>query len=62
MSKVSRCMCEECHYNDNFECKAEEIEVRSTAVGNVVDSWAGTGCSTFKQSGKKQAEGYNTIR
>jgi len=47
MSKVMKCLCEECHYNNNHECHAEGIEVRSN--GNIkVDSSAGTCCSTFK--------------
>lgn len=36
MSKVMKCMCEECHYNQDFRCNADEIEVRSSAEGNKV--------------------------
>ncbi len=50
MSKVIKCMCEECHYNDSFECQAGEIEVCSSAVGNQVVSSDGTCCSTFKNA------------
>lgn len=50
MSKVTKCMCEECHYNDSFECHADGIEVRSSAVGNQVVSSDGTCCSTFQNS------------
>ncbi|HCF71879.1 MAG TPA: DUF1540 domain-containing protein [Syntrophomonas sp.] len=48
MPKVMKCMCEECHYNDNFNCVADGIEVRSSAEGNKVQSSEGTCCSTFK--------------
>jgi len=48
LSKVMKCMCEECHYNDSFECHADGIEVRSSAVGNQVVTSDGTCCSTFK--------------
>jgi len=53
MPKVSKCMCEECHHNDNFECHADSIEVRSSAEGNQVKSSEGTCCSTFKHGTKK---------
>lgn len=53
MSKVMRCMCEECYHNNNFECHADEIEVRSSAQGNKVESSEGTCCSTFKHGRKK---------
>ncbi|MBP2643004.1 MAG: hypothetical protein H6Q67_891 [Firmicutes bacterium] len=47
MSKVGKCMCEECHHNKNFECTAENIEVRSR--GDLkVQSVDGTACNTFK--------------
>lgn len=48
MSKVTKCMCEECFYNDSFECQADEIEVKSSARGNIVASSDGTYCSTFR--------------
>ncbi len=45
--KVTSCKCEECHYNENFECHADGIEVRS--VGDMkVESSIGTCCETFK--------------
>ena len=62
MSKVVKCMCEECEYNEGFECKADGIEVQSTAVGNVVTNWAGTGCVTFKNDGRTRDDAYNLIR
>jgi len=43
-----KCMCEECHYNDSFECHADGIEVRSSAIGNQVVNSEGTCCTTFK--------------
>lgn len=48
MSKVAKCMCEECHYNDSFECMADGIEVMSSAPNNKVTSSDGTCCNTFK--------------
>lgn len=50
MSKVSKCMCEECHYNKNFECHADGIEVRSSGDMKV-ESSAGSCCNTFKPKG-----------
>lgn len=35
-------MYEECFHNQNFECHADEIEVRSSAEGNKVESSEGT--------------------
>jgi hypothetical protein len=52
MAKVVRCMCEECLYNDSFECHADEIEVKSSAQGNIVVSSDGTCCSTFRNDRK----------
>jgi hypothetical protein len=50
VSKVSKCMCEECHYNKNFECHAEGIEVSS--VGDMkVESSEGSCCNTFTPKG-----------
>ncbi|WP_371380887.1 DUF1540 domain-containing protein [Sporomusa aerivorans] len=47
MSKVTKCMCEECHHNNNFKCTADGIEVRSS--GDVrVQTADGTACNTFK--------------
>mgnify|MGYP000872138284 CR=1 FL=1 len=51
--RVMKCMCEECHYNENFDCVADGIEVRSSAEGNKVQSSEGTCCSTFKPGNKK---------
>lgn len=50
MSKVTKCMCEECHYNDSHECHADGIEVRSSGDLKVGTS-DGTCCSTFKSRG-----------
>ncbi|MEW6725972.1 MAG: DUF1540 domain-containing protein [Bacillota bacterium] len=47
MSKVMKCMCEECHYNHNFECHADGIEVRSSGDKKVETS-DGTCCNTFR--------------
>lgn len=47
MSKVMKCMCEECRYNERHECHADNIEVRSNG-DNKVESSAGTCCSTFE--------------
>jgi len=53
MSRVMRCMCEECFHNDNFECRADEIEVRSSADSRKVTSSQETCCNTFKHGGTK---------
>lgn len=47
MSKVAKCMCEECHYNRNYECFADSIEVRSSGDRRVTSS-DGTFCETFQ--------------
>ncbi|MCL6559490.1 MAG: DUF1540 domain-containing protein [Firmicutes bacterium] len=52
MSKVMRCMCEECHYNRNFECHADSIEVRSSG-DKKVESSGGTCCHTFRPKGQR---------
>jgi len=44
-----KCMVEECAYNDNYLCNAEEIEVRSSGKNRVVNSTDGTACETFKR-------------
>ena len=41
MSNVTKCMCEECHYNDNHNCQAEGIEVMSSG-NNKVETTDGT--------------------
>lgn len=47
MSKVAKCMCEECHHNNNFSCTADGIEV--TSSGDLkVKGPDGTACNTFK--------------
>lgn len=47
MSRVMKCMCEECHYNEDYECQADGIEVET--VGDLeVDSSEGTCCRTFR--------------
>ncbi len=48
MPKVSKCMCEECYYNHNYACHADEIEVRSSVQGNRVENSEGTCCETFR--------------
>jgi len=48
LSKVMKCLCEECKYNEDFECHADGIEVRSSAEGNKVITSDGTSCSTFQ--------------
>ncbi len=52
LSRVIRCMCEECFHNDNFECRAEEIEVRSSVDSKKVRSSQETCCNTFKDGPK----------
>ncbi|WP_371381445.1 DUF1540 domain-containing protein [Sporomusa aerivorans] len=47
MSKVTKCMCEECHHNNNFKCTADGIEVKSSGDLRVQTS-DGTACNTFK--------------
>lgn len=47
MSKVTKCMCEECHYNNAYECHADNIEVRSVGDNRVASS-EGTMCLTFR--------------
>ena len=47
MSKVTKCMCEECHYNQNYNCHAEGIEVMSSGT-NKVQTSEHTCCNTFK--------------
>ncbi|NLU49512.1 MAG: DUF1540 domain-containing protein [Syntrophomonadaceae bacterium] len=47
MSKVLKCMCEECHYNQDFECHADGIEVESSGDLRVKSS-EGTCCRTFR--------------
>ena len=46
MSKVTKCMCEECHHNKSFECTADSIEVRSSGDFQVLSA-DGTACNTF---------------
>lgn len=46
MSKVVRCMCEECVYNDDFQCKADGIEIYSSG-DKKVETADGTRCQTF---------------
>lgn len=48
-SKVSRCQVEECMYNRNMECHAEEIEVLSSATS--VTQSSNTMCETFAPRG-----------
>jgi hypothetical protein len=47
MSKVAKCLCEECVHNKEFECTAESIEVNSS--GDLkVQSADGTRCQTYQ--------------
>lgn len=46
MSIVTKCMCEECKYNEKHECRADKIEVRSSGDKNVKTSEE-TCCNTF---------------
>lgn len=48
--RVATCKCEECHYNRNFECHADSIEVKSVGDKKVSSS-EGTCCNTFKPKG-----------
>lgn len=50
MSRVARCMCEDCYYNENLECRADGVEVHSSP-GKKVESSDGTWCNTFKPKG-----------
>ncbi len=45
MGKI-KCVVEECKYNKQQMCQAEEIEVRSSGTMSVADS-DGTACETF---------------
>jgi len=46
LSKVTKCMVEECHYNNAMECNADNIQVRSS--NNVVTTSDHTACETFR--------------
>jgi hypothetical protein len=50
LSKVTKCLCEECKYNDKFRCNADGIEIRSSVAGNKVVTSDGTSCSTFEHA------------
>jgi len=50
MSSVMKCLCEECHYNEQHECHADGIEVMSSG-DNMVETSDGTCCNTFKPKG-----------
>ena len=50
MSKVVKCMCEECKHNRSHECFADGIEVRSSGDMRV-ESSDGTCCNTFVSKG-----------
>lgn len=41
-----RCVVEECLFNEDHICQAEEIEVRSSGTMSVINS-EGTACETF---------------
>ncbi|MBO8158411.1 DUF1540 domain-containing protein [Thermosyntropha sp.] len=47
MSRVIKCLCEECFYNNEHNCSADAIEIHSS--GDLrVKSATGTMCKTFK--------------
>lgn len=50
MSRVMKCMCEECHHNNNHECHADGIEVKSSGDMKV-ETTDGTCCNTFRPKG-----------
>jgi len=47
MANVTKCMCEECFYNQNYSCVADNIEVMSSGDMKVCSA-EGTYCQTFK--------------
>lgn len=47
MARIIRCMCEECVYNSNDACTAEEVEIRSSHNLRV-NSADDTMCNTFR--------------
>ncbi|HHU31394.1 MAG: DUF1540 domain-containing protein [Zhaonellaceae bacterium] len=47
-----KCSVEECTYQNNNECYADAIEVRSSG-DMVVETSDGTACETFAPKGKK---------
>lgn len=47
-----KCSVEECTYQNNNECYADAIEVRSSG-DMVVETSDGTACETFTPKGKK---------
>lgn len=47
MPKEVKCVVEECVYNQNKLCQADEIEVRSSG-DMAVSTSDGTACETFK--------------
>lgn len=51
MTKDVKCVVEECEFNQNNLCNAEDIEVRSSGDLSVKSS-DGTACETFKPQGK----------
>jgi hypothetical protein len=53
LSKVVKCMCEECRHNDDYQCRADGIEVRSSVEGNKVVTSDGTCCGTFMHGGMR---------
>lgn len=48
MSKVSKCNIEECTYNQNEQCFADSIQVRSSTQDLSVTMSENTCCETFK--------------
>jgi len=46
-TKVVKCMCEECSFNEEHECHANNVQIHSVG-DHKVESSAGTCCSTFK--------------
>jgi len=48
LSKVGKCNIEECQYNANQACFADNIEVRSSTNDMTVGMSENTCCETFK--------------
>lgn len=62
MSRIVKCMCEECLYNSNNACTADAVEIRSS--NNLrVNSADDTMCSTFRsrKGGKEEGNIYTSL-
>lgn len=51
MSKVGKCIIEECVHNQNQQCFADSIEIRSSTADKTVGMSENTCCHTFKPKG-----------